>query len=623
MDMRRPVVVLVALLVACPLFAWPETGYDAVRLPAVLLLAAALMGATFLRAARGAERPPGPAPLRTAGVLLLGVHALSLLAARSWADAAVPILVLFAGVSVYCVLREGVLPRQAVAPLLPLLAGAGLLFAGIGIVQHLRGGQAVSTEGNRNYAGALAAMLLCATVPLTRTGPRWSRALSGGSAAALLALLLLTESRGGLIAAVAGLLIAGVALWAKRVDRGLAVVAGALVLLGGLFGLLQARRQVSPDRMETAGLRLDVWKSGLRMVAERPILGWGAGGFAAEYPRFRSESEFGYSHRHVVDAFKDLEDAHSSWVQIATETGIPGLLALLLVVYVAARLWRYYVRTAPDGDRAAVLAGLGGAAAAYLVAGLFNTLTVKTSHTMLFWVLLGLIELVGDDRPRRAASRTREWRVAMPAAAAFVALFGALWAGAVGKAEAAFLEGMSTNRASLRETRLRESLDTNPFSWRAHYELALTLAAMGRFVGAADEGRATLHYRPFHLDALNHTAISLIQAGGDPREIEALFRRAVEVAPYYYKTLHNFGQFERMRGNRAEARTWFTEAIERNPTYVSSYFCRGMLSYAGGESDQALEDLRKAQSLGFDVASALRAERSSLENDARLAEFFR
>jgi O-antigen ligase len=78
--------------------------------------------------------------------------------------------------------------------------------------------------------------------------------------------------------------------------------------------------------METAGFRTEVWKSGLRMAARRPLLGWGAGNFAVEYPPFRSEAEFRYSHKYVTDAFKELEDAHSSWVQVAVETGRAGLL---------------------------------------------------------------------------------------------------------------------------------------------------------------------------------------------------------------------------------------------------------------------------------------------------------
>jgi len=204
-----------------------------------------------------------------------------------------------------------------------------------------------------------------------------------------------------------------------------------------------------------------------------------------------------------------------------------------------------------------------------------------------------------------------------------VALFGAWWAGSVGLADASFSAGMFTSKASERETKLRESIDRNPYAWRPHYELSLTLSVLDRQQGAVEEGKATLRLRPHHLDALNHTAISLLRTGGEGREVEALFRRALEIAPYYDKSLFNFGLFERLRGNKIEARRLFSAAIEHNPDHASSYFWRGMLAWSGGDAAMAIDDFRKAQGLGFNVSAALRSERVSAENDARLAEFFR
>src|SRR5262245_4871172 len=145
--MRRFALVLVGLLLACPLFAWPGTGFDAVRLPAVLGLVSLLLLTLFVASARGGERPPGPAPLRTAAVLLLAMQLLSLFALRSLADGAVPLLVLFAGVSVYGALRAGIVRRESAGTLVTVVAGSALVFAVIGIGQRLAGGEAVSTEG--------------------------------------------------------------------------------------------------------------------------------------------------------------------------------------------------------------------------------------------------------------------------------------------------------------------------------------------------------------------------------------------------------------------------------------------------------------------------------------------
>ena len=621
--MHRVAFVLTALLLACPLFAWPGFGYDGLRLPLVLGVATLLLGVAFLKAARGGERPPGGAPLRTAGLLFLGAQLLSLAVARSIAEAMAPTLILLAGLSLFSCLRGGLVRRESAGDLVSVITAVGLIVAAIGIVQHFCGMQAVSTEGNRNYSGTLAAML--APVALSRlwSGKTWSRVLSGVSLAALLALLGLSESRGGVLGLLAGCLIVLATLGMKRLARRDVVAGGALVGVAGIAALFLSGKPTSPERMETASFRLEVWKSGLRMFAARPLLGWGTGQFSAEYPPFRSEAEFRYSHKHINEGFKELEDAHSSWVQTAVETGLPGILSLLLVVYIAVRLWRYYVKSSADAEGGAILAGLGGGAAAYLLCGVFNTLTLKTSHSVLFWGFLGLIELVGDTRPWRQAGRSREWKVAVPATAMFVTLFGTYWAGALGLADRQFTQAMATEQPDLREAPLREALETDPWFWRARYELARTLSALQRFRGAAEEGRATLRLRPHHVDALNHAAVCLIQAGGGESEAEAWLRHAIEVAPFYYKSYYNLGLLEQRRGRGPAARQLLTESIDHNERHASSYYCRGALLLSAGEAAAALEDFRKARALGFDVASALRAERASAESDSRFAEFFK
>src|SRR4029453_6127441 len=164
--MRRAPVVVFGLLLATPLFTWPGTGFDSVRLPVALGLACALLAIAFVRAARGGGRPPGPPPLGTDGLLLLGVPVPSLLAARSVAEGVIPILILLAGVSVFACLRAGVVPRESADGFLRVIVVVALIVGAFGVIQKVGRGEAVSFEGNRNYSGALAAMLLPVTVAL-------------------------------------------------------------------------------------------------------------------------------------------------------------------------------------------------------------------------------------------------------------------------------------------------------------------------------------------------------------------------------------------------------------------------------------------------------------------------
>jgi O-antigen ligase len=621
--MRRLTLVLFGLALACPFVAPPGTGFNSFRLPAALALSAALLGASFVRSSRERDRPPGPAPLRTAGYLLLAAQLLSLIRARSIIDAAEPVLTLGAGLAVYSAMRSGLLRKERAWALLPVIAGVGAVVALIGLVQALNRSEAVSTEGNRNYAGALAAILIPPAVAFTRRGRPWERALAAVAALGLVALLLLSESRGGFLGALAGLAAAAWALHRGKVPRGAAVAAVAILALAAAFVAGQGQQQISQRRLETAVFRLEVWKSGLRMWTRRPLLGWGAGSFETEYPPFRSEAEFQISHGDGKEGFKEVEDPHSVWVAALVETGAVGLLSLLLAAYVAARLWRYDVRRAADPETAAALAGLGGGALAFLVAGAFNTLTLHVSHTLLFWSFLGLIEVFGETRPWKSASKAREGRAAVPAAAAILLLFGAFWTARTSLAERAFVEGMTTSDPKSRETRLREAVDLYPQYARARYELAATQKALGRTAGAAEQGREVLKRKPFHVEALNLTAVSMLGSGGDPYEAERLIRQAMGVAPYYYKSYYNLALLEGQRGHTGEARCILCKSIEHKPDHGASYYYRGLAFLIEGDVASALPDLRMARGLKYDVAAALDVDRPAARSDPRLAELFR
>jgi O-antigen ligase len=62
-----------------------------------------------------------------------------------------------------------------------------------------------------------------------------------------------------------------------------------------------------------AGDRLAIVKDSLKMVASRPVLGWGLGTFPEIYPSFRSF----YTNYFV-------NEAHNDYVQMAVETGLIG-----------------------------------------------------------------------------------------------------------------------------------------------------------------------------------------------------------------------------------------------------------------------------------------------------------
>lgn len=143
--------------------------------------------------------------------------------------------------------------------------------------------------------------------------------------------LLLTQSRGGLLGfAVAVLIIASTmpVRW-RFVCFGLGVCA-CLVLLqtpvgGGWWtrameaiGSFQGRVHVTQGNWATEERRAH-WGAATRMLRENPFSGLGAGDFGAEFRQYTPDWRFRQSRGH----------AHNGYLQLAAESGIPGLVSFV------------------------------------------------------------------------------------------------------------------------------------------------------------------------------------------------------------------------------------------------------------------------------------------------------
>ena len=104
---------------------------------------------------------------------------------------------------------------------------------------------------------------------------------------------------------------------------GVAVLALAMVV--GLDPILDRFLQ-APRHLEAG--RLPIWRAGMAMVADQPLLGHGWGTFAGLFDAYRP-APTGLTYHH----------AHNEYLQVAIEAGIPGLLLVGgLVVTFARRL---------------------------------------------------------------------------------------------------------------------------------------------------------------------------------------------------------------------------------------------------------------------------------------------
>jgi O-antigen ligase len=612
--------ILFSLLLLVPLLWIPGAGYDGVRLPVALGLAGLLLGLGALRG--GAGGGGAPSLLSGAVAAFVGIQLLSMTAAHSTTDSAGSLVVLLAGLAAFVVSRSTQVGEDFVREGMPLvLSIEGLALGAVGLVQRFFGVEAVATEGNTNYSGALAGLLLPAMVGFVWAGrDRVRRILAGSAGTALLVLLLLSGSRGGWMGAVAGCGVVVAALVAKRAPRarlGSALVGLAVVLVPLLF---EAVVRLPEGRGVGASVRREIWKSSGRMIAARPFRGVGAGNFAVEYPPYRSEEEFRASHQFAPGKFVEAEDAHSIWVQTAVETGIPGVILLLGVACLGARAGVRAVRSSSDPREAAFLAGVGGVAVAYLVSGGFNTLTLRASHTILFWICLGILERMGRE-PAGEPPPPGPWRRAGRAAGSLALFLAAGWAWEGVRADVALTRAMGSPDARSRIPLLERALDRRPGSWRTRLELTRAYGKSGRWEDAIRMGREAIAIRPHQLDALNQLAVALLSTGRNVDEAEGILRHAVEVAPYHRLSRYNLGLLLQMKRDWPAARAQFEKAVALEEGHGPSHRSLAECLAREGRTSEAVAEFRKARALGIDVGAVLREEDPDLARDPAFVEF--
>lgn len=141
----------------------------------------------------------------------------------------------------------------------------------------------------------------------------------------LLAALLLTGSRGGLLATLVGLIAVVLTVGGGGRKR-LALIVVALLGLGGFVAvqsgaLVQQRLGGVEREMEgLTGSRIALYALTLEGIARRPLAGSGLGSFSAIYLELRDESTATEMLNHVR--------VHNSYLEIALEAGVPAALLM-------------------------------------------------------------------------------------------------------------------------------------------------------------------------------------------------------------------------------------------------------------------------------------------------------
>jgi O-antigen ligase len=240
--------------------------------------------------------------------------------------------------------------------------------------------------GDPNFlaAGLVAAAALACGL-FAASGRRGERRALVGALAVMLVGLGATESRGGVVAAAVTALLAVVLARGARRRTAFTVAAVAGLVVAALALSPGGLHRVTARDAQGDG-RAELWRVATRMVGEHPLLGVGLANYpvrAGEYVRAPGSLRF-------VDLIAERpHEAHNTYLQLAAEAGLPGVLAFVLVAGLALRsAWRAERRFTAHGehDLAAIARALLLATVGMLAALMFIT----DGDDLRLWLLFGL-----------------------------------------------------------------------------------------------------------------------------------------------------------------------------------------------------------------------------------------
>ena len=428
-----------------------------------------------------------------------------------------------------------------------------------GLVGHFR---VSSTTDHPN----IFVSVLIAAVPLTMAAFRFFSPAPRTRVLLAVALLLelaaagATLSRAGWVAMALTIAITLVGLWSVRGKgaaadgkgrdgRSMLLVVVPLVLVLAGVGLGLSRTSLDPGERErlldlrgpTTAKRLMIYRAGLRMAADSPVVGKGLGTFALFLPGYRSAELARYFPRNEYH----VEHAVSEPLEVLVESGGLGLLAWLLLVGLLVHRSFSAARRAEHAGRRAMLLATGAGTLGLVLHGLFEVSLRFQPPLFLFFALpalgLALERVEGGGAARRGTTEIRGWPTRLAISVGVGIAFGLVFA---------------------------MTLSNFVASWR--------VASGRRALVAGDLARAELAFRGAerawagNLPARYRRAVSLWRLG-HLREAEAEYREVVRRSPYYFDVNHNLARVLHEQGKTDEAARWISVALRINPYHVPSH----------------------------------------------------
>lgn len=371
---------------------------DPASIVAVLFLMAGLLWLAGQYRAGG--RLPG-SPLRTSLLIFLVACFLSVLGSGNVGSSLLEgvriasVVMMFVVVEQVCAderRTKHVLVAVFVSAVLPLaLTAVGLLTGNGRTEQKGEFTRVVGTFNQSNEFGRYLMLLIIMGVALYPVLDRRARRPLAVLLAGATACLIPTYTRSALLATGLGLLVVGF-VHHKKVVLGLLAAAGvALLLVPGLSARFADLGDTHGEAAaeSTLSWRLDYWQEVLPLARQNPVTGVGL----VQTQRLTASQQ----------------PPHNDFLRAYVETGVLGLLAYLLLLWMLVATGRHALDAAPRGtfDRGVAAGFLGCAVAFVAVSAVANVF----SNVVTLWYFCTFAAAASAVLRRRTTVRTTAWEI--------------------------------------------------------------------------------------------------------------------------------------------------------------------------------------------------------------------
>ena len=480
----------------------------------------------------------------------------------------------------------------ASATTLPLAAYAGLQLLGpdpLGLVTDARSA-VFATVGRSNFLGAYMAMLVPLSLSLRVLAQRpLVKVLATVFVVLEGAVLLATQTRASALALVVAV-ACWVALYCRRSLLDLRRRTPVLVATWCLLAVLLAAALAFAQAGGSGAARLAIWQGTQKLIAQRPLLGYGPDSLGLVFPRVYPPELVYYQGRGL-----DVDRAHNVGLDWTVTLGVLGLFAGAAVLFVVVKSGRQTLagiarEPAPD-DRKRELLVIGALAA--LVGNLAGTLVSFDSLPTLAcaWLLAGVVvalERRSEDSVVSTAEGGAAPRSVVPVVAGMIALVAA------------------------------GAFNLRPLVADVWERRAALLSAEGKWSDAiAAAGHAVIAFPadPGHRQLLGwlHLQSALVGGPNTPDHLisaEQLLEEALAQRPDDFRLATTLAEFQSAaalhfdRRHLSSAEAAWTRATALAPNHGILFSGWGRLRLQAGDPDGALPLLRRAVDLDTTDAEA-------------------